>query len=300
SGDTQMSLSIHTNFASLVTQNTLNRSNSLLSTAMQRLGTGLRINSAADDAAGLQIATRLSAQSRGMGVAQRNAQDAISLLQTAEGAFSEMTDVLQRMKDLATQGANGTNSDDGLCALQAEYDELGKELNNIMSNTSYAGEALFSANSTGGKFAAAVTFQIGSTSAETMSLDLTDATGSGAVKAVTDALDGVSAVYTTPATTPGTEITATANATIDLVDTALDAVGSLRAQFGATINRLEHTSNNLANMQSNTDMAKGRIMDADFAAESSTMTKQQMLMQSGISVLGNSNQLTGLVASLLR
>src|SRR5690554_3832134 len=143
-----MSLSIHTNFASLVTQNTLNKINSMLSTAMQRLGTGFRINSAADDAAGLQIATRLSAQSRGMAVAQRNAQDAISLLQTAEGAFSEMTDIVQRMKDLATQGANGTNSVDDLKALQAEYDELGAELYNIMNNTRYAGEQLFGGDGT--------------------------------------------------------------------------------------------------------------------------------------------------------
>src|SRR5690606_35649710 len=117
-----MSLSIHTNFASLVTQNTLNKNNSLLSTAMQRLGTGFRINSAADDAAGLQIATRLSAQSRGMAVAQRNAQDAISLLQTAEGAFSEMTDIVQRMKDLAIKAAIGTMSADDYigCATRSD------------------------------------------------------------------------------------------------------------------------------------------------------------------------------------
>src|SRR5690606_17806574 len=113
----------------------LNKSNSALATNQQRLGTGLRINSAADDAAGLQIATRLNAQSRGMAVAMRNTNDAVSLLQTAEGAFNEMTDILQRMKDLATQGANGTNSDADLEALQAEYAELGSELGNIMKNT---------------------------------------------------------------------------------------------------------------------------------------------------------------------
>ncbi|HAQ25861.1 Lateral flagellin [Pseudomonas sp. TTU2014-096BSC] len=295
-----MALSIHTNYSALTTNTALNKSNNALATNQQRLGTGLRINSAADDAAGLQIATRLNAQSRGMSVAMRNVGDSISLLQTAEGAFSEMTDILQRMKDLATQGANGTNSDDDLTALQSEYDELGKELANIMDNTTYAGEELFSRGNTAGKFAAAVSFQIGATSAETLKMDLT-AAGSDSVKTLTDALDGMSDAYTAgaAAATTGTEITATANATIDLVGTALDAIGSLRAEFGATINRLNHTNNNLANMRDNTEMAKGRIMDADFAMESANMSKNSMLMQSGISMLKQAGQMPGMVMSLL-
>src|SRR5690606_30649612 len=141
-----MALSIHTNYSSLVTQTNLNKTNNALSTNQQRLGTGLRINSAADDAAGLQLATRLNAPSRGIAVAMRYTGDAISLLQTAEGAFNEMTDILQRMKDLATQSANGTNSTDDRTALQSEYDELGKELANIISNTTYAGERLFASD----------------------------------------------------------------------------------------------------------------------------------------------------------
>ncbi|MDD0842010.1 lateral flagellin LafA [Pseudomonas sp. Gutcm_11s] len=294
-----MALSIHTNYSSLVTQTNLTKTNNSLSTNQQRLGTGLRVNSAADDAAGLQIATRLNAQSRGMAVAIRNTNDSVSLLQTAEGAFSEMTDILQRMKDLATQGANGTNSADDLDSLQAEYDQLGEELANIMDNTSYAGEALFSKDNSAGKFAAAVDFQIGSTSAETMTLDLT-AAGTDAIQTLTDALDGMSTVYTAgSAATAGTEITGAANATIDLVKTALDAVGTLRSQFGATINRLNHTANNLSNMKDNTDMAKGRIMDADFAQESANMTKNSMLLQSGISMLKQAGQMPGMVMSLL-
>ncbi|WP_043309506.1 lateral flagellin LafA [Pseudomonas sp. ML96] len=294
-----MALSIHTNYSSLVTQTNLTKTNSSLSTNQQRLGTGFRVNSAADDAAGLQIATRLNAQSRGMAVAIRNTNDSVSLLQTAEGAFSEMTDILQRMKDLATQGANGTNSADDLDSLQSEYDQLGEELANIMDNTSYAGEALFSKDNSAGKFAAAVDFQIGSTSAETMTLDLT-AAGTDAIQTLTDALDGMSTVYTAgSAATAGTEITGAANATIDLVKTALDAVGTLRSQFGATINRLNHTANNLSNMKDNTDMAKGRIMDADFAQESANMTKNSMLLQSGISMLKQAGQMPGMVMSLL-
>ncbi|MGR7920189.1 lateral flagellin LafA [Zobellella denitrificans] len=294
-----MGLSIHTNYTSLVTQNTLNSTNKMLGTAMERLGTGFRINSAADDAAGLQIATRLQAQSNGMGVAMRNSQDAISMLQTGEGALDEMTNILHRMKDLATQGANGTNSADDLAAMQAEYDQLGQELANIMDNTTYAGDALFSKDNAAGKFAAAVSFQIGATSAEVLSMDLT-AAGSDSIQTLTDALDGISTNYTTPGGAAGTEITATANATIDLVSTALDAIGSLRAEFGANINRLEHTINNLSNIRENTETAKGRIMDADFAQEASNMTKNQMLMQSGMSVLSNANQMSGLVMSLLR
>jgi len=294
-----MALSIHTNYSSLVTQTNLNKTNNSLATNQQRLGTGFRVNSAADDAAGLQIAVRLNSQSRGMEVAVRNTGDAISLLQTAEGAFNEMTDILHRMKDLATQGANGTNTADDLDSLQSEYDQLGEELANIMDNTSFGGEALFSKDNSAGKFAAAVDFQIGASSAETMTMDLT-AAGTDAIQTLTDALDGMSTVYTAgSAATAGTEITGAANATIDLVKDALDAVGTLRSQFGATINRLNHTANNLANMIDNTEVAKGRIMDADFAKESAHMSKNSMLMQSGISMLKQAGQMPGMVMSLL-
>ena len=278
-----MALSIHTNYSSLITQTNLGKTNNALGTNQQRLGTGMRINSAADDAAGLQIATRLNAQSRGMDVAMRNTGDAISLLQTAEGAFSEMTDIMQRMKDLATQAANDTNSADDRTSLKAEYDELGNELTNIISNTKYAGEALFAA---GGKLTAAMTFQIGSSSAETLTFNAT-----ANLTAVTGAITTIKAETLATA--------ADAGGAMDELETALDAVGTLRSQLGANINRLNHTSNNLANMKDNTDMAKGRIMDADFAKESANMTKNSMLMQSGISMLKQAGQMPGMVMSLL-
>lgn len=301
-----MALSIHTNYSSLVTQTNLSKTNNALGTNQQRLGTGLRINSAADDAAGLQIATRLNAQSRGMAVAMRNTNDAVSLLQTAEGAFSEMTDILQRMKDLATQSANDTNSQADRDSLQAEYDQLGSEMANIFLNTSYAGDTLFSngteiAGATGKFGAAAVNFQIGATTAEKMSVDLT-AAGSGALGDLATALSGLSTMFDLPATAAaGTEIStqAGANGMIDTVSAALDSVGSLRAQFGATINRLNHVNNNLANMKDNTEMAKGRIMDADFASESASMTKNSMLLQSGISMLKQAGQMPSMVMGLL-
>ena len=289
-----MGMSIHTNNTSLVTQNTLNSTNKMLGTAMERLGTGFRINSAADDAAGLQIAVRLQAQSNGQAVAMRNSQDAISMLQTGEGAFDEMTNILHRMKDLATQGANGTNSTDDKAAMQSEYDQLGIELNNIMTNTTYAGDKLFDKVGSGGKFgpAAGVTFQIGSTATETLTVKV----GTEITTVGTD-ITAASASYGAPATA-GTEIGAAG--TITLVNTALESLGTVRAKFGANINRLEHTINNLANMRENNEQAKGRIMDADFAQEASNMSKNQMLMQSGMSVLSNANQMSGLVMSLLR
>ncbi|MGS3141289.1 lateral flagellin LafA [Aeromonas sanarellii] len=278
-----MGLSIHTNFASLTTQNQLNSTNKMLGTAMQRLGTGLRINSAADDAAGLQMATRLQSQSSGQKVGMRNAQDAVSMMQTAEGAMDEMTNIVQRMKDLATQGANGTNNADDLSAMNKEFGELQKELKNITDNTTFGGTNLLKT-----KFAAAVDFQVGGKSAEKVSVDVKDD-----LKLVTDVT--VLAAPATALDTQANAVTAMGN-----MDTLLDNIGKVRSAFGANINRLEHTVNNLSNMKENTDMANGRIMDADFAQESTNMTKNQMLMQAGMSVLSNSNQMTGMVTSLLR
>ncbi|MBL0584334.1 lateral flagellin LafA [Aeromonas caviae] len=286
-----MGLSIHTNFASLTTQNQLNSTNKMLGTAMQRLGTGLRINSAADDAAGLQMATRLQAQSNGQKVGMRNAQDAISMMQTAEGAMDEMTNIVQRMKDLATQGANGTTSADDYTALNAEFGELTKELGNIVNNTSFGGQKLLK----GGSFevATGVTFQIGGSSTETLKVDVAtamkDLTG-------TTATSGIAGAEIVAGIGDQTKASDAITATSDL----LDQIGAVRSSFGANINRLEHTVNNLSNMKENTDMANGRIMDADFAQESTNMTKNQMLMQAGMSVLSNSNQMTGMVTSLLR
>ncbi len=277
-----MALSIHTNYSSLVTQTNLNKTNNTLSTNQQRLGTGLRINSAADDAAGLQIATRLNAQSRGMEVAMRNTGDSISLLQTAEGAFNETTGILQRMKDLATQAANDTNSTADRTSLQTEFDELSAEITNIFNNTKFAGENLFTT-----KFAGAVNFQIGASAAETLSFDISTEIGDLDTALNTD----VPALDLSTSALSGAAITA--------LETALNDVGSVRALFGATINRLNHTANNLANMKDNTDMSKGRIMDADFAKESANMSKNSMLMQSGISMLKQAGQMPGMVMSLL-
>ncbi|MBE3911412.1 Lateral flagellin [Vibrio parahaemolyticus] len=284
-----MALSMHTNYASLVTQNTLNSTSGLLNTAMERLSTGFRVNSASDDAAGLQIANRLEAQTRGMSVAMRNAQDGISMMQTAEGAMEEMTNITYRMNDLATQSLNGSNSDKDRAAMDAEFKQLSAELNNIMDNTSFGGQKLLAAG--GGFEAGAVTFQIGASSAETLDVD-----ASASIKKV-------AATLADAAITDGIGDATKAKAALDKISDAgglIEDIGATRAQFGANINRLEHTMTNLGNMVENTSAAKGRIMDADFAVESSNMTKNQMLMQAGTTVLSKTNQLPSMAMSLLR
>ncbi|YCS27961.1 lateral flagellin LafA [Vibrio parahaemolyticus] len=284
-----MALSMHTNYASLVTQNTLNSTSGLLNTAMERLSTGYRINSAADDAAGLQIATRLEAQTRGMNVAMRNAQDGISMMQTAEGAMEEMTNITYRMNDLATQSLNGSNSAEDRVAMDAEFKQLASELGNIMGNTSFGGQKLLAAG--GGFEAGAVTFQIGASSAETLDVD-----ASASIKKV-------AATLADAAITDGIGDATKAKAALDKISDAgglIEDIGATRAQFGANINRLEHTMTNLGNMTENTSAAKGRIMEADFAVESSNMTKNQMLMQAGTTVLSKTNQLPSMAMSLLR
>jgi len=291
-------LSLHTNAAALSAQNSISRTQTSLSTSMTRLSTGLRINSAMDDAAGLQIATRLKTQTSGMGVAMRNTQNSISLMQTAEGALEETTNILNRMKDLATQAADGSSTAADQTAMQKEFDSLTDELSNIFGNTKFGGTSLIA---TGGKLTAAVAFQIGASSGEQLSVnfngelttavnDITTATGG----AGTFSQAGVAMVA------PGTKLTAGANAAIDQLATAIDSVGALRSKLGAVSNRLDHVYNNLANISTNTKNATGRIMDVDFASESATMTSSQMLLQAGTAMLKQSNSQSSLVLSLLQ
>ena len=283
-------LSLHTNNAALSAQNSISRTQNALSTSMTRLSTGFRINSAMDDAAGLQIATRLKAQSSGMAVAMRNTQNSISMLQTAEGALDEVTNMLVRMKDLATKAADQSSTADDKKAMQEEFNNLGQELGNVLKNTKFGGETLL----VGGTVAGAMTFQIGAETAETMSVDL-----SAAMSAMESAVSTATANYSA-ASTGASELTSTANATIDLLKTAIADVGTVRSGLGAAANRLNHVYNNLANISTNTKNATGRIMDVDFASESANMTSQQMLLQAGTAMLKQSNSMSSMVMSLLQ
>jgi flagellin len=386
-------LSLHTNAATLSAQSSIGRTQTSLSTSMTRLSTGYRINSASDDAAGLQIATRLKAQTSGMAIALRNTQNATSMMQTAEGALGEASNILVRMKDLATQAADASSNAADKTAMQSEYDALASELTNIVGNTSFGGAKLLNskasttdvsdaltvknsaagtqaaatadlgdatfgktkayndaqtawgatpnattaatlittkadfdlatealskaasastaANSfytdtnasnitgTSGKFGAALSFQIGASSSETMKLDM-----STDLSSMHTALGAVSTRYNsygTANTAPTTELTGgNANAAVDRLQAAIDSLGTVRSALGAATNRLDHVATNLANVSANTEAAAGRIMDVDFATESSKMTSNQMLMQAGTAMLKQTNQMSAMVMSLLQ
>jgi flagellin len=291
-------LSLHTNAASLSTQNAVGATQKALNTSLTRLGTGYRINSSQDDAAGLQIASRLQAQSRGMAVAQKNTQNGISMLQVADGGLDEVNNILLRMKDLATESATASATADDRTALQAEFSALGKELGNIMKNTAFGGTQLFSdgtlTTGAGGLLSnATLTFQIGASTGETMVVNT-----QASLTVLATALGAVSANYGNAAAV-GAELDGT-NGSIDTINAAIKAVGTMRAELGASANRLEHVYNNLGNMSSNTDAARGRIMDVDYAAEATNSTAKQLQLQAGTSSLKQANSLSQLVLSLLQ
>ena len=287
-------LSLHTNNAALSAQSALSSTQNKLSTSMTRLSTGYRINSAMDDAAGLQIATRLKAQTSGMAVAMRNTQNSTSMLQTAEGALNEVNNMLVRMKDLATQAFDASSTADDKTAMQSEYDNLGKEINNILTNTKFGGSTLLK----GGTIGAAMNFQIGAAAGETMTLDLS--ASMGATGTTITQLGSVSTFLAATPGTVGTELTGTSNAVIDTIATAVDNISAVRSSLGAASNRLDHVYNNLSNISSNTESATGRIMDVDFAQESANMTSNQMLMQAGTAMLKQTNSMSSMVMSLLQ
>jgi flagellin len=284
-------LSLHTNNAALSAQSALTRTQTSLSTSMTRLSTGYRINSAADDAAGLQIASRLKAQTSGMTVAMRNTQNATSMLQTADGALDEVSNMLVRMKDLATQAADSSSTTADKSAMQSEFDALGKELGNVLKNTSFGGNKLLASGT--GTIDAAMTFQIGASSTETMSVNL-----KGDLDQALSDVSTASANYNTATT--GTELTSSANASIGNLETALASVNKVRSGLGAAENRLSHVYNNLSNISTNTKAATGLIQDVDFATESANMTSSQMLMQAGTAMLKQSNSMSSMVMSLLQ
>ncbi|HAD42592.1 MAG TPA: flagellin FliC [Plesiomonas shigelloides] len=278
-----MSLSVHTNQSSLTAQRSLNSTQLSLNNSQQRLSTGLRINSAKDDAAGLQIANRMESQTRGLSVAQRNAADGISMSQTAEGALKEVSNILQRQRELALQAANETNSAEDKEALNKEFTALNSELGRIQETTTFAGNKLFAAS--GGVLGGSgVSFQVGA--------DM-DASGNNQINVT---------VNTTAAFNVTGNLSASGDAAAALtsIDAALTAVGGNMAELGAYQNRFQSTINNLSNIEENVSVAKGRIMDADIAKESANMTKQNMMMQAGISVLSQANQTPSMIMGLLR
>jgi flagellin len=278
-----MSMSVNTNLFSLNAQRSLSKSQSSLATSMQRLSSGLRINSAADDAAGLAISQRMNAQVRGMNVAIRNANDGISLSQTADGALASVSDSLQRMRELAVQSRNSTNSDSDKESLNLEYQQLSSEIGRVLGGTTFNGKMIL------GSDAGTLTFQVGANTTTNDSIDIAtmDMTTDPLITTVTGASIGSAA-----------DVTAIA-AVITSIDAALDDVNSQRAVFGASQNRFSAVITNLQTAVENQSAARSRIMDADFAAETAAMSRAQILQQAGTAMVAQANQMPQSVLKLL-
>ena len=277
---------INTNIMSLNAQRNLSATQSALATSVQRLSTGLRVNTAKDDAAGLAIAERMSTQVRGMNVAIRNANDAISLAQTAEGALSKINDMGQRMRELAVQSANATNNESDRASLNQEYQALAEEIKRNLASTSFNGTKLFAAGS-------ALTFQVGANNATTDPITINLAT-------ITTDTYFTDALGTSTASAPGISSFTFATDALAKLDTMLAKVNSKRAEFGATQNRFEAVIQTLQVSAENQTAARSRIMDADFASETAALTRAQVLQQAGTSMLSQANSLPNNVLSLLR
>jgi flagellin len=271
-----MGLRIQNNVEAFNAHRQLVGTSAKMAKSMERLASGFRINRASDDAAGLAISERLRAQVGGLAQAQRNAQDAVSLVQTAEGALSEVHAMLQRVRDLAVQYANGTLSASDQSSIEDEVSELGSEISRISTDTTFNGITLLSGSAT-------VTFQVGANDGQTIAVSGTDLYGAGSGYSVDSAI-----------------FTAFSTATIASIDTAIGNVATVRATFGSTQRRIEHTLNNLAAYEENLQASESRIRDVDMAAELVTFTKFQILQQAGTSMLAQANAAPQAVLSLLR
>ena len=279
---------INTNLNSLVAQTALSRNNRSLSSAMEQLSTGKRINNAADDAAGLAISNKLTAQVRGLNQAVRNANDAISLIQTAEGATQEITRMLQRMRELSVQAANDTYTLEDRDAMQLEVNELLEEVTRIAENTQWNGQQIFNnsaASPSGiGDTAGTASFQVGANST-----DEAIVVTFGAMDAEGLEIDGVDVTSQVAA-----------NGSIKVLDDAIELVNTERATYGAKINRLNHAADNLTNVSTNTAASRSRILDADYAMASSEMARTQIIQQAATAILAQANTSQQSVMKLLQ
>ena len=273
---------INTNVSATLASNAIVRNERAMSTAMERLSTGKRINSASDDAAGLAIASRMSSQVKGLEQAARNANDAISMTQTVEGAGKEILNILTRMKELAVQAGSGTYSDTDRDAMDLEYQQLEAEILRIETNTKWNGQALLDGADT-------VAVQIGAGSSQTMSLSFGDwtTTGSGGVFSVQ-----LSSYDLQSASNAATAMTN--------LDTAITKASEELAKYGSYTNRLEYAADNLSNIAANTDASRSRIEDADYAKETSELAKTQIIAQAGTAMLAQANQIKQTVLALLQ
>lgn len=282
-----MALGINTNVGSINAQNQLSKSQNMNSQALERLSSGLRINSAKDDAAGLAISTQFDTQIRGLTVAQRNANDGISMAQTAEGGLDETVSNLQRIRELAVQASNGSIRDEDRQLLQKEVDQRQTEIKRISEETTFNGQGVLD-----GSLGSSVSFQVGYEAGQTIDVDFSSnmaATALGTTGSGASTVDGIDISTATGAS----------NALATL-DAALSQVNEFRSDLGAVQNRFESTINNLATNIESASAANSRILDADFASESAKLAKSNVLQQAGISVLAQANARPNQVLSLLQ
>ena len=290
---------INTNISAIRAANASSQANKMLGVAMERLSTGKRINSAKDDAAGLAISTTMTAQIKGMSQGIRNANDGISLAQTAEGALSEVSNMLQRIRELAVQSASGTYQKTDRDSMQSEVTALTDQINDILNNTKFNGNALFATGNAGASgsitntaasnVALSFTIQTGANTSDTVALSSTKIDGTNLVSAALQVTGATNAAGVTAAT-----------ATIGKVDGALADVNASRASLGAGQNRLESAINNLTNNVANLSDARSRIVDADYSSETTQMAKAQILSQASTAMIAQANQSQQNVLSLLR
>mgnify|MGYP001196858009 FL=1 len=271
-----MSIVVNTNIGSLNAQRSLAESSRELSTAMERLSSGKKINSAADDAAGFAIAERMTAQVRGLNMATKNANDGLAMLATIESATNDVTDMLQRIRELAVQAANDTNGTQDRTYLQTEVDSLVAEINRVSTDTVYNDSVVLDGNLSG-------SLQVGTASGQTIDF---------AITSIDTTTLGVDALDLSDATNAATALTA--------IDSAIETVAGNRAGYGALSNRLEYTVSNLMNVAEFTTAARSRIEDADFAAESARLAKAQVLQQTGTAMLAQANASSQLAIQLIR
>ncbi|MDA9711141.1 flagellin [Luminiphilus sp.] len=287
---------VNTNVGASIAQNALMKNERDMNTAMERLSTGSRINGAKDDAAGLAISSRMTSQIRGLDMGIRNANDAISMLQTADGAMIEVTNMLQRMRELALQSSNGTTTEDDRNYLNAEYANLITEMERIANNTQWNGRSILQgdANAAGDS---TVKFQVGANGGQTVAVDFGDISQSGGAT-----FQAFSAAATTAAISAQTTASAitTGTAAVNAIDSAITAVNTQRATFGAAVNQLTYAIDNLASVKVNAEASRSRILDADYAKETSELARTQIIQQAGTAMLAQANQLPQTVLSLLQ
>jgi len=279
---------INTNVNSLVTQGALRKNQDDMSTSMTRLSTGLRINTAADDAAGMAIASRMTAQINGLNQAVRNANDAVSMIQTADGATVEISNMFQRMRELAVQSLNGTNTADDRSALDTEFQALLSEIERVADNTQWNGRNVLDGSVDGTD--TFVTFQIGANSSQSVTLAFSDFQ--------TDT--GADSVYEADISTMDITDEANAGTALTTLTSAINKVNAKRAEFGSTVNRLGYAIDNLSNVALNAEASRSRVQDADYGQETSELARTQIIQQAGTAMLAQANALPQTVLALLK